>query len=383
MNQSESTETDNMKDQNPDSISGSAKKIPRKKNRAFPIILIILIVGGGWFGISKFIQMQHHATTDDAQISADILPVIPRVSGYVQKVYVGDNQFVHKGDTLFVIDIRDLKIKVDEAQAALATAKANVDASRANFQAAHSGIAISKAGVSTIDAQIEAAQIKLTRAQQDYVRYANLIQDHSITEQQFEEMQAARDLAKQQLAILQQQKLQAGSQTKSVTSQSSATQQTIEVAEAMVKQREVDLENAKLNLSYAYVTAPDSGHVSTVNIRPGQLVQAGQQVFNLVRSHNVWVVANFKETKYGRILPGQEVIVHVDAFPKHDFKAEVSSFSPATGARFSLLPPDNATGNFVKVVQRIPVKIIFDDQSDSLLARLRPGMNVTVDVHIK
>lgn len=355
---------------------------PKKKNRMFLIILIVLLIGGGWFGISAYINSQHHVTTDDAQISGDILPVIPRISGYVDRILVNDNQYVHKGDTLFVIDIRDLKIAVDEAKAALATAEANVGASHANFAAAHSGIATSQAGVNTIEAQIEAAKIKLTRAEQDYVRYANLIKDHSITQQQYEEMKANRDLSAQQLSILQQQKDQAGSQTTAVATQSKATRQTIAVAKAMVEQRKVDLENAQLNLSYAYVLAPDDGQVSTVNIQPGQMVQAGQQVFNLVHSRRVWVVANYKETKIGKIVPGQPVVIKADAFPGHKFQAEVSSFSPATGARFSLLPPDNATGNFVKVVQRVPIKITFKDSNDSLLTRLRPGMNVTVDVNI-
>lgn len=365
--------------ENEGEISATDRK---RNNKIFLIILIIMLAGGAWFGISAYFTSLKHVKTDDAQISGDILPVIPRVSGYIDRILVSDNQYVHKGDTLFIIDIRDLKVRVDQAEAALATAEANVGASHANFEAVHSGIATSQAGVSTIDAQIDAAKIRLQRAQQDYVRYANLIEDHSITQQQFEEMKAARDLAQQQLSILQQQKDQAGAQTKAVENQSLATRQTIAVAKANVEQRKVDLENAKLNLSYAYVLAPADGQVSTVNIQPGQMVQAGQQVFNLVHSKRIWVVANYKETQIGKIVPGQTVIVHVDAFPDHDFQAEVSSFSPATGARFSLLPPDNATGNFVKVVQRVPIKITFKNVSDSLLERLRPGMNVTVDVHI-
>lgn len=358
------------------------KPEPKKRSKVFIIILAVLIIGGGWFGVSKYFHSLHHEETDDAQVEADILPVIPRVSGYVQQVRVKDNQSVQKGDTLFLIDTRDLEINVKEAEAALATAKANVEASRANYTAAHSGIASARAGIGTIDAQIEAARIKLGRAQQDFERYQNLIRDHSITQQQFDEVKANRDLAKQQLAILEQQKSQVASQTHVVSSQSSATKQSIDVARTMVQQREVDLENARLNLSYATVIAPESGKVSRINIQPGQLVQAGQSVFNLVHTKDTWVVANFKETQFRKIAPGQPVVVHADAFPDHDFKARVASFSPATGAKFSLLPPDNATGNFVKVVQRIPVKIVFTNAGDSLLSRLRPGMNVKVDVHL-
>ena len=355
---------------------------PKKRSKTFLIVLVVMVLLGGWFGISKYIHGQHHEETDDAQIEADIFPVIPRVSGYVKEVRVKDNQLVHAGDTLIVIDDRDLQLKLREAEAALSTAQSNVDASRVNTRAARSGIATSQAGVSTIDAQIEAAKVNLTRATQDYNRYANLIQDHSITQQQFEQAQAAKELAEKQLIILQEQRKQGSSQTGVVSIQSNATAQTIEVAESIVKQREVDVENAKLNLSYAIITAPEDGKASKVNVQVGQLLQAGQSTFNIVHNSNLWVVANFKETQYRKMAIGQKVSVSVDAFPKHEFEAVLSSFSPATGAKFSLLPPDNASGNFVKVVQRLPVKIEFTNPQDSLLQRLRPGMNVNVDVHL-
>lgn len=363
-------------------ITEKTQSEPKKRSKVFLIILIIMILGGAWFGISKYQHAQHHEETDDAQIEADIVPVIPRVSGYVQEVRVKDNQQVHKGDTLIIIDDRDYKIALMQAEAALATAKSNVAASRANTAAARSGIATSQQGVSAIDAQIAAAQVNVTRTTQDFNRYQNLIQDHSITQQQFEQAQAAKELAERQLNILQQQKKQASTQTGVVASQSNATAQSIDVAESIVKQREVEVEEAKLKLSYTVLTAPESGKVSRVNVQEGQLLQAGQSTFNIVHSNDLWVVANFKETQYRKMAIGQKVIVHADAFPNHDFDAVLSSFSPATGAKFSLLPPDNASGNFVKVVQRLPVKIEFTDKSDTLLNRLRPGMNVDVDVHL-
>lgn len=355
---------------------------PKKRSKVFLIILIVMIIIGGWFGISKYTHAQHHEETDDAQIEADIIPVIPRVSGYVKEVRVKDNQMVHKGDTLIIIYDRDYQIAVLQAEAALATAKSNVAASRANTAAARSGIATSREGVATIDAQIEEAKVNLTRANQDFARYQNLIQDHSITQQEFEKAQAIKQLAEKQLDILQQQKKQASTQTGVVSSQSNATAQTIEVAEAVVKQKEVEVEDAKLKLSYTIITAPEDGKVSRVNVQEGQLLQSGQSTFNIVHGKEIWVVANFKETQLRKMQIGQKVVVHVDAFPSHDFNATLSSFSPATGAKFSLLPPDNASGNFVKVVQRLPVKIEFTNQSDTLLNRLRPGMNVDVDVHL-
>ena len=355
---------------------------PKKRSKVFLIILILMVIAGAWFGISKYTYAEHHEDTDDAQIEADIIPIIPRVSGYVKEIRVKDNQQVHKGDTLIIIDDRDLKINLMQAEAALSTAESNVNASRANTNAARSGINTSREGVATIDAQIEAAQVTLTRATQDYNRYANLITDHSITEQQFEQAQASKDLAEKQLLILQQQKRQASSQTGVVSSQSHATAQTISVAESMVKQKEVEVDDAQLKLSYTVITAPENGRVSRVNVQEGQLLQQGQSTFDIVRSSNIWVVANFKETQIRKMVIGQKVAVTADAFPKHEFEAEVASFSPATGAKFSLLPPDNASGNFVKVVQRLPVKITFTNPSDSLLKRLMPGMNVDVDVHL-
>jgi len=364
----------------PELPNGKASFEPKKRSKVFLILLIAIIIGGGWFGISKYTYAEHHEETDDAQIQADISPVIPRVSGYVNAIRVKDNQSVKKGDTLLVLDDRDLKLKVDQAEAALATAKSNVQAARANTQAARSGIGSSEAYVNTIDAQIATAQVNVTRTTQDYDRYANLIQDHSITQQQYEEAVAAKQIAERQLQVLEQQKKQASTQTGVVSTQSNATAKQIGVSESMVKQREVEVEDAKLNLSYAVITAPEDGKVSRVNVQEGQYLQAGQAVFSIVHNSRIWVVANFKETQYKKMRVGQKVIVHADAFPKHDFEATLSSFSPATGAEFALLPPDNASGNFVKVVQRLPIKIEFANNADTLIQRLKAGMNVDVNV---
>jgi membrane fusion protein, multidrug efflux system len=354
----------------------------KKRNPIFIIILVILIVGGGWFGVSKYIHSLHHEETDDAQVSADIVPVIPHIAGYVKKVLVNDNQQVKKGDTLLVLDDRDYEIKLDEAEAALNMAKTNLQTARATTTAAKANIATSQASIGTIDAQIEEAKINLWRATQDYDRYVNLIKDHSITQQQYEEALAVKQKAEQQLAILQEQKKQATQQTNAVAQQSNATAQQIGAANAVIRQKEVDVDAAQLNLSYTVITAQQDGRVSKINVQPGQFVQAGQSLFAIVHSNSVWVIANFKETQINKMREGQKVTVTADAFPKHTFQATVSSFSPATGATFALLPPDNATGNFVKVVQRLPVKIEFTDNSDSLVKKLRPGLNVSVDVHL-
>lgn len=355
---------------------------PKKRSKVFIIILVLLVVCGTWFGLSKYQHGKHHEETDDAQVEANISPVIPRVAGYVKEVRVKDNQVVKKGDTLLILDDRDLALRVQQAEAALATAKSNLGAAESSTSASRANIASVGAGVSTIDAQIDAAKVNLWRATQDHERYANLIKDHSITQQQYEQALAAKQTAEKQLQILEQQRNQVKQQTNAVASQSNATSSQIGVAGSVIKQREVEVAEAKLNLSYTAVVAQESGLVSKVNVQEGQFIQAGQPVFSIVLSNDVWVVANFKETQFEKMKIGQKVIVHVDAFPGHNFEATLTSFSPATGSKFSLLPADNASGNFVKVVQRLPVKIEFNKPGDALVKQLIPGMNVSVDVHL-
>jgi membrane fusion protein (multidrug efflux system) len=354
---------------------------PKKSNKGFMIALIVLVLVGGAFGGSKYIHGLHHEETDDAQIDANISPVIPRIAGYVIDVRVKDNQKVKKGDTLVVLDNRNELIQVAQMQAALTAAESNHSVAEANTTASRSTIATYDANISTADAQIEAAKVTLNRATQDYNRYANLIKDHSVTQQQFEQADAAKQSAERQLQVLQDQKNAATRQANAATAQSNATGQQVSVANATIQQRQADLDNAKLNLSYTVIVAAEDGLVSKVNVQVGQYLQAGQSLFSIVLDTNPWVVGNFKETQLSKMRIGQKVTVHVDAYPGHDFEATLTSFSPATGARFALLPPDNASGNFVKVVQRLPVKIEFNG-NDPLVKDLRPGMNVDVDVHI-
>ncbi|GAO41270.1 HlyD family secretion protein [Flavihumibacter petaseus] len=371
-----------MSTQHQESAAHHGNSGPQKRNKTFIFVLAALVIAGGWFGISKYVHGKHHEETDDAQVEAHISPIIPRISGYVKEVRVKDNQVVKKGDTLLIIDDRDIQIRLAQAEAALATAQSNLVQAKALSGAANANIGTSRAALPTIDAQMETAKINVWRTTQDYNRYSNLIKDHSITQQQFEQAQAAKETAERQLQVLEQQRAQAAVQTHAVASQSNATAAQVGIAEAAIKQRQVDVEEAKLNLTYTVITAQEDGMLSKVNIQAGQFLNAGQQLFSLVLDQHTWIVANFKETQVDRIREGQKVIVHVDAFPEHDFEAKVSSFSPATGAKFALLPPDNSSGNFVKVVQRLPIRIDFSNAQDSLVTSLKAGMNVFVDVHL-
>lgn len=355
---------------------------PKKRNKTFIIILILLVVVGGYFGITSYLHGQHHEETDDAQIAANISPVIPRISGYVKEVRISDNQRVKKGDTLVVLDDRDVRVSLEQAEAALATAKSNLDVARTSTSAASANVAPVRANLATIDAQIEAAKVNVWRATQDFERYANLIKDHSITQQQYEQALAAKQSAERQVDVLQQQRKQVAQQTSAAATQSTATGAQVGVANAVIKQRQADVDNANLQLSYTVITAPADGLVSRVNVQPGQFVQAGQALFSIVLNNDLWIIANFKETQLNKMKEGQKVTVEADAFPDHEFEAKVVSFAPGTGASFALLPPDNASGNFVKVVQRVPVRIEFTNPNDPLVKQLRAGLNVDVDVHL-
>jgi membrane fusion protein (multidrug efflux system) len=208
------------------------QKAPKKTNRTFLIVLIVLVAVGSWFGITKYRHAQHHEETDDAQIEAKISPAIPRISGYIKELRVSDNQLVKKGDTLMILDDRDLRLKLAQAEAALATAQSSLTVAHATSKAANANIASAQAGVSTIDAQIETAKVNVWRTSEDLKRYDNLIKDHSITQQQYEQQVAAKQTAERQLQVLIEQKKQASSQTGAVATQSAATASQIGVASA-------------------------------------------------------------------------------------------------------------------------------------------------------
>ena len=356
------------------------------------IVLAIALV----FGYSEFRYLQRHETTDDAQIDGNVNPVIPKVSGYVKAIRFQDNQVVKEGDTLVVLDDADYRLRVAQAQAALQSAMATAGVSRsqvnvasATVQSSQVSVQTARSQVATAQANVTAAQARARKANQDFERYSRLLAEKTVPQQQFDAVQAERDAAQAQLQAAQAQ-LQtaqsqvsaAGTQTGVTNSQRRATEGQISVAQATIKQRQADLEVAELQLSYIIVRAPASGVVSKRAVQVGQLVQAGQALCSVVDNADLWVTANFKETQLQQMKPGQTVVVDVDAFGDEKLTGQVASFAGATGAKFSLLPPDNATGNYVKVVQRIPVRINLDKNSP-LYAKLRPGMSVSVAVDLQ
>ncbi len=268
-----------------------------------------------------------------------------------------------------ILDDRDYKIKLQQAEASLSSTRQSVSVSQSAVTEAQTGIA-------TAQANIDIANVRVWKATQDYDRYKNLYDDHAITKAQLDAVQAEKESAEAALSA-------AKSQVPVVNRKVGTNREQTEAAASNVALKQTDIDYAKLQLSYTFIIAPVSGIVSKRNIQPGQLVQAGQALFSVVNQGGLYITANFKETQMNHLRVGEKVDIVADAFSDSTVQGTVESFSGATGAKFSLLPPDNATGNFVKVVQRIPVRIKLDGASPEFIERLRPGMSVKVVVHTK
>jgi len=340
----------------------------KKPNKVLPIILGVILVAGIIFGIKEYIYYSKHIDTDDAQIDGDISPVVARVGGYVDSIYFQENTHVNKDQILVKIDDQDYKVKLEQAEAAKTGASANINVGE-------SQIYTNDANSASARAQVESAAARLDKTNKDYLRYANLVKDGSVTQQQF-------DQAKADLEVAQATYRAAQDQYKAAQEQVGATKNQLTVTHTGVSQKQVDVDYAKLQLSYTVVKAPSSGITSKKNVQVGQLVQAGQTLFSIVNDSSIYITANFKETQLDKIKTGQKVNIDVDAYPELKLTGTVYNFSPATGAKFSLLPPDNATGNFVKVVQRLPVKIKINGSKEDM-DKLHPGMSVSVSVIYK
>lgn len=340
----------------------------KKPNKVLPIILGLILVVGVIFGIREYIYYSKHVDTDDAQIDGDISPVVARAGGYVDSIMFEDNQHVNKGQLLVKIDDRDYKVKLEQALAAQKGAGASVGVGESQIYAQAANSASARA-------QVTSAAARLEKTQKDYDRYANLVKDGSITRQQFDQAKADLEVARATYQAAQ-------DQYKAAQQQVSTTRNQLSVTNTGVNQRQADVDFAKLQLSYTQIHAPASGITSKKSVQVGQLVQPGQTLFSIVNDNSLYITANFKETQLEDIKNEQKVEVEVDAYPDLKVEGTVYNFSPATGAKFSLLPPDNATGNFVKVVQRVPVKIKINADK-ATMDKLRPGMSVNVSVITK
>ncbi len=343
------------------------KENKKKGNRKTTIILGIVLLAGLVFGVQEYLHYKNIEGTDDAQLSSNIDPVVARISDYVTAINFKDNGHVTKGQVLVQLDDKDLTIKEQQAEANLNDAEANAAVSKANAASVESMLATSKD-------EINSAKINYGKAHRDFERYQNLYKDGSVTQEQFDQYRTTMESDSNQVDI-------ATKKYESTEKQYELALADLASAQAAASVKQADLNFAKLQLSYATITAPASGIASKRNIQLGQLVGVGSSLLAIVED-SVWVEANFKETQLSDIKTGQSAEVTVDALNGKPISGTVSSFAGATGALFSLLPPDNATGNYVKVVQRIPVKIVLDTKNPDYKL-LRPGLSVEVAIKVQ
>ena len=378
------------------------EKLPGSRSRSYlrehPAMKWALIIGGIVLVVALIVVWRYYTvreSTDDAQIDGHITPISARVSGTVISVNYQDNQFVDEGTVLVQFDPKDYEVAIQRAEADLADAKATAVAAGTNVPITHTStsnqLQNALAARNAAQKQVEAALARVREAEANYVkvskdleRMSDLVQRDEISRQQYDSavasdqgMKATVDAARASVAAAQAQVAQAEAMVRTAET---APQQVAVIraragsAEALVQRAEASLAQARLNLQYTTVRASGAGIVSKRSAEVGQVVQAGQPLAALVLVRDIYVTANFKETQLKNMHPGQEVTVYVDAYDR-DLKGHIDSIGGATGARFSLLPPENATGNYVKVVQRIPVKIVFDAGQDPHHL-LRPGMSV-------
>ena len=340
---------------------------PKKKNKAIFILPIIIGVGL-FFGIKSYIHAVNFESTDNAQIETNTLPLVSRVSGYVDSIGVSDFGDIKVGQLILKIDDSEYKLAIKQAEADLSSALADLSSAQSN-------LASNNANSNVVKANSDVQKSRLDKAKTDLQRDEALYKEGAITKKQIEDSRANYETTLKQLEANNQQIILANSQ-------SSTSNAIIEKAKATVELRQALLEQAKLKLSYTKIYSSINGKIGKRNLEQGQFIQAGQNLMTVVNSDVFWVIANFKETQVDKLKVGQLVSVKIDGYSDKDITGKIESLSEATGARFSLLPPDNSSGNFVKVTQRIPVKISIDNIKEYQTI-LKAGMSVDVSVHLK
>jgi len=394
----------------------------RRTGLLFLVLLVVVAIGA----IPIYSYYAARESTDDAQVDGHVVPISPRIAGTLIKIEVDDNQEVKEGQELVRLDPRDYEVALEQAKADLADAQsstleanANVPVtevnSRSSVRTSSAGVAQSKAELASASQQVNAAKARLdsarsrlaeaqanyVKAQQDEERYKALVEKEEVSKQQYDSAVAQAQATKAEVdsaraaiveaqrnvdaAVATQEEMQARLTSADVMELqsvenaprlNSAIEARLRSSQAKVQQKQAAVDQAQLNLDYTILRAPVAGRVSKKTAEPGQRVQVGEQLMSLVPLEDVWVTADFKETQLKRMRVGQKVEIEVDAFGGRKYNGHIDSIAAASGSKFSLLPPENATGNYVKVVQRVPVKIVLDkgQNSDHLL---RPGMSVT------
>jgi membrane fusion protein (multidrug efflux system) len=354
-------------------VSESAAAANGKRSPVLPILIVIALLGLGWAG-KTILYNQAHVTTDNAQVDGAIVPVLAKVGGFVRTLGVDENDHVKAGQQIVLIDSAEYAVRLAQAEADVAAASFVAGGKGVDGQA-EAQIRSATSQGQVVQAQIDAAKSAQAKASADLARYKELAAKQIVSKQQLDAAQSAFDQSNANLAALERQANGAAAQLSNAEIGSKAAQARYAAAKAT-------RDNAALQLSYTKVTSPVSGIVSRKQIEVGQLVQPGQPLLTLVSDSAVWVTANFKETQLSDIKVGQPVAIEVDSYPGCEAEGKVESLSAATGAKFALLPPDNSTGNFTKVVQRVPVRIQVT-KGCGADRPMRPGMSVTAHVATK
>jgi membrane fusion protein (multidrug efflux system) len=358
-----------------------ALPVNNKKKKAAAVFVVILIIGA----LTLFFYLRYksvHISTDDAFVDGRIHTIAPKIRGTVKTVYVNDNQQVKKGDLLLEVDTEDYDAKVDEASSGLAAQRSKVVQAEAAMEVASKQRTQLKAAVESAKAELELQKAYLQQAERDMKRAESLFKEDILSKERYEKIQTDNSVAVARVKAAAERLKQAEAAIeahKAIFKQAEA----IRNAEASgIKKDEAILRTAKLNQGYTKIYAPEDGYITKKSVQPGNQIQPGQPLMAVVSLDDIWITANYKETQLTKIKHGQKVTVKVDTYPGKEFIGKVDSIMSGTGAVFSLFPPENATGNFVKVVQRIPVKIVLDKDSDKNHI-LRIGMSAEPTVIVE
>lgn len=362
-NQTEEKSQKEQKDQKETKENKKLKKKMKKKRVLLPILAAVLVfLGGVYFTIHSYF----YQSTDDAFVEGHIISVAPRVEGQIINLYVDDNQHLEEGQLIAEIDPKDYEVKLAQAEAKLQEAKASLNMTDKQVEQ-------NEATLSQYSQDIHSTQSKLNFAKEDYKRYNDMYKEGIVSKQDY-------DNSMTNLHVAQANYNSANDRVKASESSLQSSKARKAAVEAEIKRLEAEVEQAKLNLSYTKIYAPQEGNVTARSVEKGNYVNVAQPLLAIVPT-KVWVVANFKETQLESMKPGQPVSIKIDTYPHKVFKGKVDSIQRATGAKASLFPPENAVGSYVKIVQRVPVKIVFDE--DYSQYNIVPGMSVIPEVKVR
>jgi len=379
----ENTENNKTVQSNNKTVAKNEQK-KKKSNIAklINLVVLVMVLGGLFWVVKSYFNFGNDKYTNAAQVESFINPINTRVSAYIKEIRFVEHQPVKKGDTLMILDNREILTQVGQAEAAYMAALASKNVTSQTVNTASNNVSTVGANVQASKAGIEAAKARLWNAEQNFKRYQNLLKDEAVTRQQFDQIKTEYEAQKAQLEVQ-------IAQLQSVVNTKRSSELTVNevksrlgMNDAEIKRAENALEMAKLNLSYTVITAPHDGIMGRRSVNVGQLLNPSQQVATIVDINNVWITANYRENQMENVKIGGLAKVTVDALGGKEFEGKITAISGATGARYSAVPVDNSTGNFVKVQQRIPVRIEFTDKNKiEDLKQLRAGMNVQVTIN--